>query len=413
MSKRRRIEDSSCNLFGVPTLRPDPATGLISRSSFLNAYNQHQAVYFPEIIKSTKRGEEGEGRTLFAYNDIADLFDSLSEKDKDSYCIENAAVEREEKEVKQGNFLRSRQSSLNVGNTSRRGYCSFLVQESAKLSSVLSKLPIVCLPIAASQTSKNSSLDDDGESETKMKGNDIELMAMRHGPCLWFFFGRNDPEGLPLEGRPEHTDSVSHDGTWHFQLSGVKEWHLRPTKDLMKLGAAKSGSIDTQPDAAHCVGNEGRVVIKCRKGDALIVNTRLWWHATSLPPQERSSRGGEAVPSVSYARDVYFSSKKDIENRGSQDDGVEMSNVDGLYAAENIDSATIVFTENDMPDCELHRSADPNCEVLQLEDGTGAVVSIKDIKAGEFFCIAESSDDDSSKEQEGDDFEEEGEEAVE
>lgn len=119
------------------------------------------------------------------------------------------------------------------------------------------------------------------------------------------------------------------------------------------------------------------------------------------------------MPSVSYARDVYFSSKKDIENKGSQDDGVEMSNVDGLYAAENIDSATIVFTENDMPDCELHRSADPNCEVLQLEDGTGAVVSIKDIKAGEFFCIAESSDDDSSKEQEGDDFEEEGEEAVE
>ena len=64
-----------------------------------------------------------------------------------------------------------------------------------------------------------------------------------------------------------------------------------------------------------------------------------------------------------------------------------------------------------MPDCELHRSKDnPNCELVELEDGCMAIISCRDIQAGEFFCVEESDDDD---EEEEDDDEEEDEDASE
>lgn len=48
-----------------------------------------------------------------------------------------------------------------------------------------------------------------------------------------------------------------------------------------------------------------------------------------------------------------------------------------------------------MPDCELHRSKkNPNCELVELEDGCAAIISCRDIQAGEFFCIEESDEDD-------------------
>ena len=81
-----------------------------------------------------------------------------------------------------------------------------------------------------------------------------------------------------------------------------------------------------------------------------------------------------------------------------------MTNIDGLYATEAIDAGTIIFTEIDMPDCELHRSSisAANCEVVELEDGTSAVVSRRNIFAGEFFCIPESDDEPDDEEENGD-----------
>ena len=80
-------------------------------------------------------------------------------------------------------------------------------------------------------------------------------------------------------------------------------------------------------------------------------------------------------------------------------------NTDGLYATDEIEAGTIVFTEKDMPDCEMHRSSThPNCQVVELEDGSSAVVSLRAISAGEFFCVAETDDedDDAEEEDEGD-----------
>ena len=83
-----------------------------------------------------------------------------------------------------------------------------------------------------------------------------------------------------------------------------------------------------------------------------------------------------------------------------------MTNVDGLYATNDIESGTIIFTEADMPDCELHRvKSNPNCEVVELDVGVGAVVSCRNIKAGEFFCTLESDADDEWEEEESDDVE--------
>jgi hypothetical protein len=79
-----------------------------------------------------------------------------------------------------------------------------------------------------------------------------------------------------------------------------------------------------------------------------------------------------------------------------------MTNLDGLYATNDIEGGTIIFKETDMPDCELHRSAtNPNCELVELEDGTTAVVSSRPIATGEFFCVSESSDE---EEEEDDDM---------
>lgn len=73
-----------------------------------------------------------------------------------------------------------------------------------------------------------------------------------------------------------------------------------------------------------------------------------------------------------------------------------MTNVDGMYAVSDIDAGTIIFTEKDMPDVEIHRSREnPNCEVVQFEDGTNAVVSTQDIPTGAFFALPESDSEES------------------
>ena len=44
-----------------------------------------------------------------------------------------------------------------------------------------------------------------------------------------------------------------------------------------------------------------------------------------------------------------------------------------------IKAGNVVLTEDDMPDCELPRSNDPNCAVTMLDNGQGALIAIKNI----------------------------------
>jgi hypothetical protein len=137
-----------------------------------------------------------------------------------------------------------------------------------------------------------------------------------------------------------------------------------------------------------------RVVLTISYDGRLLLSrdsTSIWFHATNIPIQ--------SSPSVSYARDFFLcrlsnggacTSQKESESCGSS--GMTMTNLDGLYANCDIEEATVIFRESEMADCELHRSSiNPNCEVVELEDGTHAVVSTRPIAAGEFFSVAESS----------------------
>jgi U3 small nucleolar RNA-associated protein 6 len=298
-----------------------------------DAFCNYQAVHIPKIALVHKR------ENTFKWTDIGTLFQSL-EKDRPSWCVENG---RPDILLPSDFFLAQ---TLNVG------YGSFLLQKDTQvLEETLKRLPLVEL-----QSTNNWSYE----------------------PCLWFFFGSNVQGKDDLQGRPEHTDSVSHDGTWHYQLSGSKRWYLRPTTEL----------LETLPDATS-------VCIHVEQGDVLVINTRLWWHCTVISPQPN--------PSVSYARDFYMTSTTNNNTTSSSGDASSsMSNVDGLYAANDVEEGTLIFTQDDMPDCELpHSTTNPNCKVVELEDGTHALVSCRNILSGEFFCVADDSDqedDDDSEE---------------
>ena len=60
--------------------------------------------------------------------------------------------------------------------------------------------------------------------ELKLKGLQLgdELELATHTRAVWLFIGRNVSTEA-LDGRPEHTDRVVCDGTWHYQVEGCKE----------------------------------------------------------------------------------------------------------------------------------------------------------------------------------------------
>jgi len=288
--------------------------------------------------KSIKTSAEGDDASQsLCWEDLAGIFGQLDDKDKESWCIETKGATNK---LLANEFL-SAQTTRNS-----RAYCSFLIQNDKEMyEKVLDRLPF----------------------------QEIPSTEWNYEPALWVFFGRNPLGNMLLEGRPEHTDSVTHNGTFHFQLSGEKQWSLRPTQELVLHVNERFPAIQFSEDT--------RLHLPCKQGDAIIVNTRLWFHKTAIR--------GQALPSVSYARDFCLDKQK------SSQEG-RMKNVDGLWASNDIEEGTIIFTEDSMPDCELHRSStNPNCEIVELENGLSAVVSRRAIAAGEFFCVAESSDEES------------------
>lgn len=352
-------------------------------------FDKYRALHISADSEAVHGGRDSETKKDFTWKDIQKLFLEVSAGDKASWCIET-----------DGNTAKSVTTCTPSQTTSEEflrpelvddvsAYCSFLVQkDTVALENLLARLPIDTL---------NREWD--------------------HEPCVWIFFGRNRPSAKTtdpedLQGRPEHTDSISHDGTWHFQLSGTKRWLLRPTPQLLAHFQEKLDSTsfkewntafskeENQDNVCH-----KSITVDCNEGDILVVNTRLWFHQTILPPQPQ--------PSVSYARDFWAYKRRmeenDVEQKpGSKRPATGMTNVDGLYATNNIEEGTVVFREDDMPGCELHRSKDNyNCEVVELEEGIQAVVSTRNIAAGEFFCLVESDDEDDWDEEDMSDGEEE------
>lgn len=230
-------------------------------------------------------------------------------------------------------------------------YASFVVQHNKKaLSAFLAEaLPAGAPDFLIPQKASTSNRTDASESP-------------HHSDALWVFFGRN-PSPSPLVGRSEHTDAITHSGTWHVQLCGSKVWTLRPTAELIR----KEKSLR----------NVRSLRVHCNEGDVLCINTRLWWHSTRIP--------GDCPFTLSIARDMYLDGRKASD--------CDMTNVVGHYALKPIQKNDIVFTEDTAPELELPRSKSSN---LGLRDQNGKLVVIakRHIKAGEWFTLSESDDDD-------------------
>jgi hypothetical protein len=299
-------------------------------ATFSKAFDVYQVVRLTNV-PSTMRSD-----SVFSWKDMEKLFEGLEDADKKSWCVETTDAATP---LQKTGFLQPRR-------TKERAYCSFVVQhDKTSYKDTFERLPVPKLDFADHQ----------------------------HENALWMFFGRNPPGSPALQGRKEHTDSVSHDGTWHYQLSGTKQWIIRPSPDLVSH-LRRCHPSNWSP--------ETRLSVECQKGDVLVINTKLWFHQTIIPAQRD--------PSVSYARDFFSGKSQPTDNQDPC-----MDNVEGSYAASAIESGTIICTEETAPDCDFHRSlTHPNCEMVVLEDGlTTAVVSTKDIPAGDFFCLPESSDD--------------------
>ena len=415
----RHLPHNINKTISIPKLYPDHS-GTVNETDFSQYFGNYHAVLFPKLGSNIKQKKRLKTDSYLSWKDLHNFFQKL-DKDKASWTIESSrkikgrTTTAEEVEETLGALLATKTKCK------ERGYSSFIVQnDKDALEELKSRLPLSDINTVFMATTGLSVPVTEVTTSRVNNKKKPAVTNINHGPCVWFFFGWNDAGSeyeKPLRGRPEHTDSVSHDGTWHYQLSGQKIWYLRPTMELISLMESKGeinkdeleswkSSASQRPAVSdiESLGKDeferrGRVKIICQEGDVLLLNTRLWWHETIIPVQPLN-HNNQSIPSVSYARDIHlFNTFEELSKECNKDEA--MTNVDGLYAADAINSGTILFREESMPDCELHRSRiNPNCEIVDVEDEngniSGAIISSRDIKAGEFFCVMESSDSDSS-----------------
>ena len=298
-----------------------------------------------------------------------------------------------------------------------RWYGSLVVSRNAALvSALLEAVPNIAPPCFA-----------------QSGGGAAAAAAVVQEDAVWLFIGRNGSKSDALLGRPPHTDEVQHEGTYHRQLSGAKEWRLRPTEELLERAAAAGatgGGRGSRPSAKRRRAQSSAVdadeedtwsVVRCEEGDVLVVSTKDWWHSTSLPPcrdggssssssnGDNGGGGGSSSLSVSIAREWNMAatetaaarrrqneqSKRCAADDGDDEDGeaaaTSFINVEGLFASRAIPAGSVIFTEDEAPEMELPTVEDgkENCEVVEDDEtGTVCLVAKRTIRSGEFLSVA-------------------------
>ena len=154
--------------------------GRFSWNTFLREYETSAAV----LLKSFHDTRS------FGLRNVRDVF-ARSASAKTTWCKENKSRARANM-----NWLDSANQA--VGD---RWYASFILQDDQKLlENVIHSLPLGELTNQHPNFAKRS-------TETKS--------TWSHANTVWFFVGSNTkPDATPMKGRKEHTDSITHDGTW-------------------------------------------------------------------------------------------------------------------------------------------------------------------------------------------------------
>lgn len=353
--------------------------GFVLRVFDYNDSNSYQEIqhYYSKYQVALVRGAKCR---RFGFKEIQTLFTQCPAVIKSTFTVENSVNDKKS----------CPESYFTSPNLDKTWYVSFIAQgnsEDASLGQLVEsfreELPVQNLPF---------------------------LPTAEYTSPVWIFVGNNQTAGKPrktdsshIVGRTEHTDSVENDGTWHLQVSGTKVWDIRP---------CQSSEWDQQgrvfPELCPALSQNyedgiPRLRVCCRSGDILVINTRLWWHQTQLPVFNSRKAFCVSSLSFSYARDFFFGKGDESSSAAGEEvaDEVVMKNVDGIYASQDVSAGDVVLTEDELPDCALPRSVDPNCEVVELEDGNYALVAVKDLKAGEWLTVYPSDDDD----EDGDDVE--------
>jgi hypothetical protein len=169
------------------------------------------------------------------------------------------------------------------------------------------------------------------------------------------------------------------------QLQGSKTWFVRPCSEAAdwesappELAVGKEGVIEQGRGGA-------RLCIDCSAGDLLLINTRAWWHRTEINVQEGSGL------SVSYARDFYLDGRapgKGAVAAGCTTDDADIKTNDStldprMLARKVFKAGDVVLEEDELPDDDLPRAADPNCSMTELDDGSEALVALRRIRKDE------------------------------
>ena len=349
----------------------------------LNYYQKHQIL----LLRNNDVHSAG---NVAAVTLLCDMYDRFGTSIDKNWSIENAGTSTNHDQLSPLSVL-TRISNHHAAAKKRKKqpnsfYVSCILQsESNDLQSqFLAACPYIVPPFFPQKkvvSSENSSV----------WGN------VTHSAPVWLFMGRhhrtnNTDEPLlkkdtrkkgvaaagPLTGRVEHTDSVSHSGTWHHQLLGSKTWYVRPLIESKEWGNVPNledfhpptSSAEMSKRRSPRVGcktvntADWRLRVDCRTGDLLLINTRLWWHCTSLP-LTTSDDVDSADWSVSFARDFYcahaaallvdppsyVSPVRDSSSSSSSSSGgtmegrekhetespkEEFCNVDGIYASKNV-----------------------------------------------------------------------------
>ena len=336
---------------------PSLDCGSTTLKEFCNTYTSICCLVFRRATTThTKKKRKRRLDTNHHLEFLLQTFQSASPKDQESWCVETTNNETNSC-IKPIDFL-------SPSNEHQDGYCSFILQDDTNknISSFTDSIGEPIFPTLKQQDDAAASPNSDSSIQTSRP--------------IWIFVGRNSSKTFVLEGRSEHTDNIQHDGTVHYQVSGTKTWYIRPTQELRDLNKN--------------IILEDSYKVTLSEGDRIVINTRLWWHRTEIPPPQDNDDGNV---SISYAQDVYLDGRK-VPAEGTEEE--VMSNVEGAWAVGFIPKGTELLTDSSSVDeLPMQRTNDidkANCKLVIVskegeEPVQRAVVTLRDIQESEFFIL--------------------------